>query len=261
LKVRLSTSVGPTPQDEPIGRSGSHSDESRPRPRPPPGSSVPAGPSRRCRSKTVEVGRRGRRRRDGRSVITSTHRTGRHSSGSGSELAQVVIPPDPTGTNQSALNGMPSRPDLPRPYWTGLSGRSAVTKQKAGCWTRRRAFAQVRKGPNIQLLPYPLVSPKQQGWGSFAASSETQVRPLACLGRPIAADVLGGSVCVEAQHQLVDRSSTAQGRVTAKSCQAPSTPFRGLVVRFVSSCVVVMRLAQDAHAPPSGAAAGPGPIG
>ena len=33
-----------------------------------------------------------------------------------------------------------------------------------------------------------------------------------------------------------------------------------LVVSFVSSCVV-MRLAQDAHAPPSGAAAGPSPIG
>jgi hypothetical protein len=32
-----------------------------------------------------------------------------------------------------------------------------VTKEKAGCWTRRRAFAQVRQGPNIQLLPYPLV--------------------------------------------------------------------------------------------------------
>jgi hypothetical protein len=28
-------------------------------------------------------------------------------------------------------------------------------KVKAGCWTRRRAFAQVRQGPNIQLLPYP----------------------------------------------------------------------------------------------------------
>jgi hypothetical protein len=31
-------------------------------------------------------------------------------------------------------------------------------KEKAGCWTRRGAFAQVRQGPNIQLLPYPLVS-------------------------------------------------------------------------------------------------------
>ena len=33
-----------------------------------------------------------------------------------------------------------------------------VTKEKAGCWTRRRAFAQVSQGSNIQLLPYPLVS-------------------------------------------------------------------------------------------------------
>jgi hypothetical protein len=31
------------------------------------------------------------------------------------------------------------------------------TREKAGCWTRQRAFAQVRQGQNIQLLPYPLV--------------------------------------------------------------------------------------------------------
>jgi hypothetical protein len=30
-----------------------------------------------------------------------------------------------------------------------------VTKEKAGCWTRRRAFAQVRRGSNIQLLSVP----------------------------------------------------------------------------------------------------------
>jgi hypothetical protein len=40
-----------------------------------------------------------------------------------------------------------------------------------------------------------------------------------------------------------------------------SLPRRCLVVRFVSSCVVVMRPAQAAHAPPGGAAAGPSPIG
>jgi hypothetical protein len=33
-----------------------------------------------------------------------------------------------------------------------------VAKTKAGCWTRWRAFAQVRQGSNIQLLPFPLVS-------------------------------------------------------------------------------------------------------
>ena len=33
-----------------------------------------------------------------------------------------------------------------------------VTKEKAGYWTRRSAFAQVRCGSNIQLLPYSLVS-------------------------------------------------------------------------------------------------------
>jgi hypothetical protein len=32
-----------------------------------------------------------------------------------------------------------------------------LTKEKAGCWTRRRTFAQVRRGSNIQLLPFPLV--------------------------------------------------------------------------------------------------------
>jgi hypothetical protein len=33
--------------------------------------------------------------------------------------------------------------------------RDVYPKVKAGCWTRRRAFAQLRQGPNIQLLPYP----------------------------------------------------------------------------------------------------------
>jgi hypothetical protein len=33
-----------------------------------------------------------------------------------------------------------------------------LTKEKPGCWTRRRAFEQVRDGSNIQLLPYSLVS-------------------------------------------------------------------------------------------------------
>jgi hypothetical protein len=32
------------------------------------------------------------------------------------------------------------------------------TKEKAGYWTRRRAFAQVRRGQNIQLLPFSLVT-------------------------------------------------------------------------------------------------------
>src|SRR5215211_5228362 len=29
-----------------------------------------------------------------------------------------------------------------------------LTKEKPGCWTHQRAFAQVRWGSNIQLLPY-----------------------------------------------------------------------------------------------------------
>jgi hypothetical protein len=36
------------------------------------------------------------------------------------------IPPDPTAANQTALTGIPTQPELPRPYWTGQSGRSAV---------------------------------------------------------------------------------------------------------------------------------------
>ena len=35
---------------------------------------------------------------------------------------------------------------------------AVLTKENPGCWTRRRAFAQVRHGSNIQLLPYSLVS-------------------------------------------------------------------------------------------------------
>jgi hypothetical protein len=34
--------------------------------------------------------------------------------------------------------------------------RKVVTKEKARCWTRRRTFAQVRRGSNIQLLPFLL---------------------------------------------------------------------------------------------------------
>jgi hypothetical protein len=38
----------------------------------------------------------------------------------------VVIPPGPTAANQTALTGIPTEPELPRPYWSGLSGRLAV---------------------------------------------------------------------------------------------------------------------------------------
>jgi hypothetical protein len=41
---------------------------------------------------------------------------------------------------------------------TQLDAMRAHTKEKSGCWTRRGAFVQVRQGPNIQLLPYPLVT-------------------------------------------------------------------------------------------------------
>jgi hypothetical protein len=38
----------------------------------------------------------------------------------------TVIPPRLIAANQTALNGMPSQPDLPRAYWSGLSGSLAV---------------------------------------------------------------------------------------------------------------------------------------
>jgi hypothetical protein len=38
----------------------------------------------------------------------------------------TVIPPGPTATNQTALNGIPAEPELARPYWNGLSGIWAV---------------------------------------------------------------------------------------------------------------------------------------
>jgi hypothetical protein len=40
----------------------------------------------------------------------------------------------------------------------GLGTNQNITKEKPGCWTRRRAFTQVRRGSNIQLLSYSLVS-------------------------------------------------------------------------------------------------------
>jgi hypothetical protein len=39
-----------------------------------------------------------------------------------------------------------------------LRPTTRITKEKPGCWTRRRAFEQVRDGSNIQLLPYSLVT-------------------------------------------------------------------------------------------------------
>jgi hypothetical protein len=38
----------------------------------------------------------------------------------------TVIPPARTAANQTTLNGMPSQPELPRAYWNGQSGISAV---------------------------------------------------------------------------------------------------------------------------------------
>jgi hypothetical protein len=52
-----------------------------------------------------------------------------------SSLAQMgspaVIPPVPTEPNQTGLTRVAAQPDLPRPYWTGLSGRWAVISYTA----------------------------------------------------------------------------------------------------------------------------------
>jgi hypothetical protein len=62
-------------------------------------------------------------------VILAVSLEGRHHAAPPSSLAQVVIlaviPPGRTAANQTALNGMPSQPELARPYWSGLSGRLA----------------------------------------------------------------------------------------------------------------------------------------
>ena len=42
----------------------------------------------------------------------------------------AVIPPGPTATNQTTLNGMPTQAELPRPDWNGLSGIWAVISKQ-----------------------------------------------------------------------------------------------------------------------------------
>jgi hypothetical protein len=65
----------------------------------------------------------------------------------------------------------PAHADVPTPsWWNGDcdmnnfpgshplgASYNGVTKENPGFWTRRRTFAQVRHGSNIQLLPHSLV--------------------------------------------------------------------------------------------------------
>jgi hypothetical protein len=46
---------------------------------------------------------------------------------SGSAGSLTVIPPGPTAANQTALSGVPSQPELPKPYWSGLSGLAVIS--------------------------------------------------------------------------------------------------------------------------------------
>jgi hypothetical protein len=55
------------------------------------------------------------------------------------------------GERSRRVQSVPGRPgDLP--------GLRSYPKEKPDCWTRRRAFAQVRRSSNIQLLSFSLVS-------------------------------------------------------------------------------------------------------
>jgi hypothetical protein len=62
----------------------------------------------------------------------------------------TVIPQATTGPNQTALNGMPSQPELPRPYWTGLSGRLAVTISPKQRRIRRRQATDLARWPTVR---------------------------------------------------------------------------------------------------------------
>jgi hypothetical protein len=75
-------------------------------------------------------------------------------------LSQTVVEAEisafPVGESPMAVRHPASNPS--RTNQAGLSMTpQEVTKEKAERWTRRRAFVQVRNGPNIQLLPFPLV--------------------------------------------------------------------------------------------------------
>jgi hypothetical protein len=65
----------------------------------------------------------------------------------GSLALQLVNRPNPGSTAQLISRQLPPAYPLP--------------KEKPGCWTRRSAFAQVRRDSNIQLLPYSLVTANQ----------------------------------------------------------------------------------------------------
>ena len=65
--------------------------------------------------------------------------------------------------------GAPRREAWPTIPWRRASSRPRMRrlpKENPGCWTRRTAFAQVRHGSNIQLLPFSLVSSQHGGAGS-----------------------------------------------------------------------------------------------
>jgi len=59
----------------------------------------------------------------------------------------------------------PKRGPAGTPLVFAFGALEPTTKEKAGCWTGRRVFAQVRQGSNIQLLPFSLVTTSPSNYG------------------------------------------------------------------------------------------------
>jgi uncharacterized membrane protein (UPF0182 family) len=105
----------------------------------------------------------------------------------------------------------------------------------------------------LDLLWFGEVGKTQVFWGVLGA--EVGLGLLTGLGTAV---IVGGNLWVAQRIAAPDRLLLAAGPQTER-LRVLLLP--RLVVWFVSSCVVVMRPAQDAHAPPGGAAAARGPIG
>jgi hypothetical protein len=121
-----------------------------------------------------------------------------------------------------------------------------VTKEKPGCWTRRRAFAQVRHHSKIQLLPYPLVPLLMvRGWhgrrerrGSHLAAAPSPAGRV----RPVPGDqcIVGkspeGSWQIGHQALNLSRSFAPRSRQSILGCLSRS--FAVSLSRPVPPCLV-----------------------
>jgi hypothetical protein len=71
----------------------------------------------------------------------------------------AVIPPGLTRPNQTGFNRIAAQPDLARPYWTGLSGRWAVTKGNGSSWIFGSCLTCPNAVGRVQHPAFSLVSP------------------------------------------------------------------------------------------------------